>query len=90
MSYTAIFERATVDYDPTRGSDALILFQKGKAPRTLRRSREDGYLGELKYMLQCVRSGRLPTTVTPQDGVGAVEICEAEESSVNSGKIVAL
>jgi predicted dehydrogenase len=90
MSYTAIFERATVDYDPTRGADALKLFQKGKDPRTLRLNREDGYLGELKYMLQCVRSGKLPSIVTPQDGIGAVEICEAEERSVNSRKIVAL
>ena len=90
MSYTAVFERATVDYTITRGADALKLFEKGKDPRTLRLSREDGYLGELKYMLTCVRSGKPPSTVTPQDGVSAVEICEAEERSVNSRKIVAL
>jgi predicted dehydrogenase len=90
MSYTAIFERATVDYNITRGADALKLFEKGKDPRTLRLSREDGYLGELKYMLTCVRSGKPPSTVTPQDGVSAVEICEAEGRSVNSRKIVAL
>ena len=90
MSYTAVFEHATADYDIVRGADALKLFEKDKDPRTLRLSREDGYLGELKYMLQCVRSGKPPATVTAQDGVSAVEICEAEGRSVNSRKIVAL
>ena len=90
MSYTAVFENATADYDIARGADALKLFEKGKEPRALGLSGQDGYLGELKYMLECVRSGTPPSTVTPQDGVSAVEICEAEERSVNSGKIVGL
>src|SRR5437773_142372 len=90
MAYTAIFENATADYDIARGADALKLFEKGKEPRALGLSGQDGYLGELKYMLECVRSGTPPSTVTPQDGVSAVEICEAEERSANSRKIVTL
>ena len=90
MSYTAVFENATADYDIARGADALKLFEKGKEPQALRLSGQDGYLGELKYMLECVRSGTPPSTVTPQDGASAIEICEAEERSVNSRKIVGL
>ena len=90
MSYTAIFEHATADFDIARGADALKLFEKGKEPRALGLSGQDGYLGELKYMLECVRSGTPPSTVTPQDGASAVEICEAEEHSANSRKIVSL
>ena len=90
MAYTAIFENATADYDIARGADALKLFEKGKEPRALGLSGQDGYLGELKYMLECVRSGTPPSTVTLQDGASAVEICEAEERSVNSRKIVGL
>src|SRR6266545_4325052 len=90
MSYTAIFEHATADYDIARGPDALRLFEKGKEPRALPLSGQDGYLGELKYMLECVRSGTPPSTVTPQDGVSAVEICEAEERSATSRTIVTL
>ena len=90
MAYTAIFEHATADYDIARGADALKLFEKGKDPRTLHLNGQDGYFGELSYLFECVRSSRPPSTVTPQDGVSAVEICEAEERSVNSGKIVAL
>jgi len=90
MSYTAIFEHATADFDIARGADALKLFENAKDPQALRLSGQDGYFGELKYMLDCVRSGTPPSTVTPQDGVSALEICDAEERSVNSGKIVAL
>jgi predicted dehydrogenase len=90
MSYTAIFERATADYDIARGPDALKLFEKGKEPRALHLGGRDGYFGELNYLLECVRSGALPTIVTPQDGVRAVEICEAEARSVKTGEIVPL
>ena len=90
MSYTAVFEHATADYDIARGADALKLFEKGKEPRALRLNGQDGYFGELNYMLECVRSDTPPSTVTPEDGVSAVEICEAEERSVNSRKIVTL
>ncbi len=90
MSYTAIFEHATADFDIARGADALKLFEKGKDTQALRFSGQDGYFGELKYMLDCVRSGTPPSTVTALDGVSAVEICEAEERSVKTGKSVAL
>ena len=90
MSYTAVFEHATADFDITRGADALKVFEKGKDPQALRFSGQDGYFGELKYMLDCVRSGTPPSTVTALDGVSAVEICEAEERSVNSRTIVSL
>jgi predicted dehydrogenase len=90
MSYTAIFEHATADFDITRGADALKVFEKGNDPQALRFSGQDGYFGELKYMLDCVSSGTPPSTVTPQDGVSAVEICEAEERSVNRREIVLL
>jgi predicted dehydrogenase len=90
MSYTAIFEHATADFDIVRGADALKLFEKGKEPQTLRLGGKDGYFGELSYMIECVRSGTLPSIVTPQDGVSALEICEAEERSVNNRTIVAL
>ena len=90
MSYTVIFENATADYDLARGADALKLFEKGNEPQTLRPGGKDGYVGELQYMLECIRSGRPPSIVTAQEGVSAVEICEAEERSVKTGQIVSL
>ncbi len=90
MSYTVIFENATADYDIARGTDALKLFEQGLEPRTLKLEGKDGYVGELKYLLECIRSSRPPSAVTAQDGVSAVEICEAEEQSVKTGRLVLL
>ena len=90
MSYTAIFEHATADYDTGRGADALKLFEKGREPRSLSIEGKDGYVGELRHMLDSIRNGERPTVVTADDGVSAVEICEAEETSVKTGQIVVL
>ena len=90
MSYTVVFEGATADYDIARGADALKLFEKGKDPQTLRLGGKDGYAGELQYMLECIRAGKPPSVVTAQDGVSAIETCEAEERSVKSGRVVRL
>ena len=88
MSYTVIFEKATADYDIARGADALKLFEKGQEPRILKLEGKDGYVGELNYLLECIRSGRPPSVVAAQDGVSAVEICEAEEQSAKTGRLV--
>lgn len=90
MEYTVQFENATVDYTLARGADALRLFEKGQPPRTIKPSGGDGYIGELSYMIECIRKKTPPTIVTAQDGASAVEICEAEEESIKTAKIVEL
>ncbi len=90
MAYTVNFERATADYDVARGADALRLFESNQAPRTIRVEGEDGYLCELRYLLECIQADKRPSIVTARDGQGAVEICEAEEKSAKSGRIIAV
>ena len=90
MSYTVNFERATADYDVARGQEALRLCQPGQPARVIAAGGPDGYVGELSYFIDCIRQGRQPTTVTAQDGLGSVEICEAEERSVREGQKVSL
>ena len=90
MSYTVNFERVTLDYDSSRGADALILREQGKAPRTVPLDPADGYLWELRHMVQSIQTGKPPTVVTAADGLQAIEICEAEEESVRSGLVVSL
>ncbi|MDD4870233.1 MAG: Gfo/Idh/MocA family oxidoreductase [Kiritimatiellae bacterium] len=90
MAYTFIFENATVDYDLTRGADALRLFEKGQSPRTIKCEGGDGYIGELSHMVECINTKRPPSIVTARDGQSAVEICEAEEKSIKTGKLVRL
>ncbi len=90
MEYTVNFENATADYSLARGADALRLFEKGKAVQTLHCGGEDGYVGELQHLVQAIQSATPPTVVTARDGLGAVEICEAEEHSIKTGQVVTL
>jgi predicted dehydrogenase len=90
MAYTAVFEKATLDYDLSRGSDALKLYELGKPAQVLHGEGGDGYAGELQHMVDSISQGRPPSIVTARDGVGSVEICEAEEKSIQTGQPVAL
>lgn len=90
MSYTVNFENATADYDVARGAETLRLFEAGKAPAIIQLAEPDAYVAELAHIVECVLSGRRPSVVTAEDGARAVEICEAEEQSVATGKLVVL
>ena len=90
MAYTVNFERATADYDLSRGAETLRIFEDDKPVRVEALPATDGYVGELTHFLDSVAAGRAPTVVTAADGASAVEICEAEEKSVLSGEPVRL
>ena len=90
MTYTVVFEKATADYDLTRGADALKLFEEGQPPRVIKLNEPDGYVGELRYMIEAIQTGRPPSVVTGPDALSAVEICEAEEKSIQLRQAVAL
>jgi predicted dehydrogenase len=90
MSYTVLCERATLDYDMARGADALQVTEEGKAPRVVKPAGTDGYSGEIACMLEAIQRGRAPRVVTAQDGLSALQICEAEAKSVKTGRVVAL
>lgn len=90
MAFTVNFEKATADYDLARGAEAFKLYEEGQPPRSVKFDGDDGYVGELRYLIEAIQTGRPPSIVTAQDGLGAVEICEAEERSVRLGQVVAL
>ena len=90
MSYTVNFERATADYDSARGKEALRLCEAGQPACFVTCDGADGYVGELRHIVAAIQSGQPPTVVTARDGLAAVEICEAEERSVQSGQPVKL
>jgi predicted dehydrogenase len=90
MAYTVNFENATLDYDMSRGDAALRLFESGKEAQTLNLGGDDGYVGEIRHLLEAIQSGEAPTRVSPEDGRIALEICEAEERSIETGEAVAL
>ncbi len=86
MAYLAVFEHATADYDCTRAAEPLKVFEAGKGAQVVRCDGADGYVGELRHMVESIQAGRAPTVVTADDGLSAVEICAAEERSVASGR----
>lgn len=90
MAYTLNFERATADFDSSRGAEALKLFEDGSGARVEAVPEGDGYTGELTHFLESIAAGHGPTVVTAEDGATAVEICAAEERSVLTGAPVVL
>jgi predicted dehydrogenase len=88
MAYTLHFENAMADYDLARGPEALKLFVRGKPCRVITCKGPDGYVRELQHMVECIKNGEAPAVVTARDGLDAVEICEAEERSVQTGQVV--
>lgn len=90
MSYLANFERATVDYDLARTAEPLRVCEEGQTWRVVPCEGPDGFAGELGHLIDSIQSGRRPTIVTAADALSAVEICDAEERSVQTGQIVTL
>lgn len=87
MSYLIFCEGATLEYSLDRGENALCLSEKGQSPRIVSIA-GDGYLEEIRYMIDCIQMSRQPSVVTVQEGLSALEICEAEEKSINTGQVV--
>ena len=90
MTYTVNFENATAEFDISRGAEALRLYEDGKPMQVVKLEGVDGYVGELRHLIESIRKRRPPTIVTAKDGLAAVEICEAEEKSVLTGKLVTI
>jgi predicted dehydrogenase len=84
MRFTANFDQATVDYEVGR-EHSLVVSANGKAEAVDLAG--DGYEAEIRYFLDCVRAGRKPERVTAADAVIGLRVIEAEQRSVESGKI---
>ena len=63
MEYTVNFERATADFDNTRGDDCLKLYQEGKEPETLKLNGPDGYAGQIKHLVSVSSKASLPASL---------------------------
>lgn len=84
MGFTVFCENATLDFDLTRGEEAMRVCVKGQAPLNIKRDPTDGYAEELRYFVECLKNNRPPSMATAQDAVAVLEICEAEERSLRN------
>lgn len=86
MRYTVNFDTGvTADFDLGR-DDPLIVYEKGKAT-PIACEAIDGWTGEIRYLVECINSGKRPSTVTVQDALIARHIVEAERRSIESGEV---
>ena len=90
MAFTVHCEKATIDFDLARGAGALQIARPGKTQRMLKPTGTDGYSAEIRYFVNCVARGEKPSVVTVSDCVTTLEILQAEEKSVRSGRPVAV
>jgi predicted dehydrogenase len=89
MLYHVQFEKATINFDMSR-PQTLMSYYDDKAEPIELPEKISGYIGELRYFVDCVASGRKPTHVTADDAVVGLQMIEAEKKSVERGKIVEL
>jgi len=86
MRYTVNFEQATAEFDIGL-PQPLRLVRDGRS-ETIDCGPEYGYIGELRYFTQCIARRTPPTVVTADDGLLALQVIEAENRSVVSGRVV--
>ncbi|HEV2295660.1 MAG TPA: Gfo/Idh/MocA family oxidoreductase [Tepidisphaeraceae bacterium] len=86
MLYTVNFDNATAVYDLAR-EHPLLVTQGGKTEPVTCESGA-GYEIELRYFINCVKTGERPSVVTADDAVMCLKLIDAERESVRSGQIV--
>jgi predicted dehydrogenase len=84
MRFTVNFERATVDYEV--GREHPLIVNTGGATEHID-LQGDGYSNEIAYLLECIRTGRKPARVTAEDAVTGLRVIEAEQRSIESGRV---
>ena len=85
--FCVVLERATIEHD-LKGNIPLTVHEKGGKTYKPRLPKGDGYVGELRYFVDCVAAGKKPSVVTPEDALNALKVCLAEARSVRSGRTV--
>jgi predicted dehydrogenase len=88
MQFTVNFEQATAGFE--FGRDQPLMLYAGKKAEPVKTSGESGYVGEMRYFIDCIRNNTRPTRVTADDAVMGLRIIEAERRSVESGQAVSL
>lgn len=89
MGFTAVFDNATVVWDIATGKPLTVFGNDGE-PVQPTMPAEDGYLGEIRYFIDCIEKGVDPAVSTPRQSRDAVALALAEGQSVAGGELVAI
>ncbi len=100
MSFRATFEQAAVVYQQSK----LWIYEQGKDPQEIGRdddfssktqtdikiSHMSGYYNEIKYFIDCLRSGKQPILCTPESSLESLALVQKELESVKTGRKISL
>jgi len=87
MRYTAVFERAVLEFDSRSG---LTLTAGSAEPTALTMPPHDGYYHELAYFIGCLERGEPVATSTGDQAAASLDLVIAEIESAGSGKRISL
>lgn len=88
MTYVVRFERATAEFDIAREAP-LVLHHEGRST-SVDLPKETGYEAEVRYFVECIRSGSAAARSTLEDAIGVTRMLEAERESLQTGQPVAI
>lgn len=89
MSFTVLFESATVDYRMS-AKPTLTVYKADGTTETPAVPEVNACVEEVKYFIDCVAAATPPARMKAQDSALAVAIVEAELKSARTGKPVAV
>lgn len=89
MTLKVIATRGVIEID-NKAEHTLVLHLPEKGPQYPELPLEDGYTGELRYFISCVREDREPTVITPEDAIVALKTCLAALKSAQEKRPVSL
>ncbi len=83
MSYTAVFERATADFDSSRAEPfALFIGGVKSAPKV----ESDGYHVMIRTFADCVAK-KVEPPISPDESIDVIRVLEAEIASAKAGGV---
>ncbi|MEI7905584.1 MAG: hypothetical protein WCI43_09270, partial [Candidatus Firestonebacteria bacterium] len=88
MAFWALFEKGAVEFNSM--NCPMTVYPNGKEPYKPELPAGDGYTREIEYFLRCVKEGKYPKKVTPEDARESLKICLAEIKSVETKKPVVI
>jgi len=91
MRFSAVFERAVLDFDSRSGS-SLVLTVDGGEPRPIKlaESATDGYFHELSYFVSCIEHGEPVATSTGEQAAASLDLVLTEIESAETGRLIHL
>ena len=99
FSVSIIGSEATLEYDYHAGiriadtdeaESHMKIWRKGKGLEVIRLEEEDAFLRQMRYFTDCVKAGKKPELITPEQTYEVIHMVDALHESAHSGQAVVL